>query len=156
VLAHGDVRLDQFLLHDGQLFLTDLEECHLGDAARDIGALAGEFLVRGVLGMTRTAGLQRAAEKELPANGAGRMRELSPLVAQFIKTYLSVRPAARRDTDLLVRATAFAGWHLFDRTFAAASQSPRLSPIQLAMAGVGRQALLNPQRYAAAIGLVAS
>jgi hypothetical protein len=87
-------------------------------------------------------------------NGIQKLLELSPLVECLVAAYLRARQAALDDSDLLVRATAFAGWHLFDRTLAVASQSGRLSPVHLAAAGVGRQALLTPERYAATVGLV--
>ena len=51
VPAHCDLRLDQFLLADGQLYVTDWEEFRLADAARDVGSFAGEVAVPGRDGM---------------------------------------------------------------------------------------------------------
>jgi aminoglycoside phosphotransferase (APT) family kinase protein len=53
VPAHCDLRLDQFLLAAGQLYVIDAEEFRLADPARDIGGFAGEFLYPAVTGWTR-------------------------------------------------------------------------------------------------------
>ncbi|MFD0480766.1 phosphotransferase [Nonomuraea thailandensis] len=42
--CHGDLRLDQFLLHDDRLHVVDWEEARVADPARDVGAFAGEWL----------------------------------------------------------------------------------------------------------------
>ncbi|MEW9551197.1 class V lanthionine synthetase subunit LxmK [Nonomuraea sp. NPDC050783] len=151
VLAHGDLRLDQLLHHDGVLYLTDWEEARLADAARDVGAFAGEWLYRGVLGMAGPDdGLN---DREVIAAGARRFEELRPYVEAFWTGYLEARPAARDDHELPVRAVAFAGWHLIDRIMVTAHQRGRLSALQRAVAGVGRTALLRPADLTATLGL---
>ncbi|GAA0850193.1 hypothetical protein GCM10009525_74000 [Streptosporangium amethystogenes subsp. fukuiense] len=151
VLVHGDLRLDQFLHHDGTLYLTDWEEARLADAARDVGAFAGEWLYRGVLGM---AGPEDGmSEREVIANGARRFEALRPYVEAFWTGYLEARPAARDDHELAARATAFAGWHLIDRIIVAAHQRGRLSALERAVAGVGRTALLRPAELTTTLGL---
>lgn len=144
-LVHGDLRLDQFLIKDDTLYLTDWEECRVDDPARDIGAFAGEWLYRGVLFM--------AMSSEDPVGGGARRFELlRPYVERFWSTYRDARPEAASDSGLTTRATAYAGWHLFDRAFASAQQESSLSPLQKAAAGVGRQALLSPADFVETIG----
>ncbi|WP_449060966.1 class V lanthionine synthetase subunit LxmK [Planomonospora algeriensis] len=151
VLVHGDLRLDQFLHHEGTLYLTDWEEARLADAARDVGAFAGEWLHRGVLGM---AGPEDGmSDREVVAGGARRFETLRPYVEAFWTGYLDARPAARDDRELAVRAAAFAGWHLIDRVIAAARRRGRLTALERAVAGVGRTALLRPADLTGTLGL---
>ncbi|MGJ6962802.1 class V lanthionine synthetase subunit LxmK [Streptosporangium sp. G11] len=151
VLVHGDLRLDQFLHHGGTLYLTDWEEARLADAARDVGAFAGEWLYRGVLGMARPE--DGMSDREVVAGGARRFEALRPYVEAFWTGYLDARPAARDDHELAARAAAFAGWHLIDRVIAAARRRGRLTALERAVAGVGRTALLRPADLTTTLGL---
>ncbi|MGV9304295.1 MULTISPECIES: class V lanthionine synthetase subunit LxmK [unclassified Nonomuraea] len=151
VLVHGDLRLDQFLHHDGRLYLTDWEETRLADAARDVGAFAGEWLYRGVLGMV--GGEDSMSDREVIAGGARRFEALRPYIEAFWSGYLDARPAARADRELAARAAAFAGWHMMDRLIVAGFQRGRLSPLERAAAGVGRKILLNPADFTVTLGL---
>ncbi|MGW4469980.1 class V lanthionine synthetase subunit LxmK [Nonomuraea sp. NPDC004354] len=151
VLMHCDIRLDQFLHHDGTLHLTDWEETRLADAARDVGAFAGEWLYRGVLGMAGSDDF--VSDREVVANGARRFEALRPSVESFWSGYLQARPEARADHELAARAAGFAGWHLIDRVIAAGHQRGRLSPLERAAAGVGRGLLLDPAGFVTTLGL---
>jgi hypothetical protein len=151
VLVHGDLRLDQFLYHDGTLYLTDWEEARPADPARDVGAFAGEWLYRGVLGM---AGREDSlSDREVVANGARRFEALRPYTEAFWSGYLDARPAARADRELAARAAAFAGWHMIDRLIVAGYQRGRLTPLERAAAGVGRKILRDPAGFTVTLGL---
>jgi Phosphotransferase enzyme family len=154
-LVHGDLRLDQLLLHNGLLYLVDWEECRLADPARDVGAFAGECLYRGVLGMASPArdGDDAPTGSDALAGGVREFALLRPLIESFWDGYRRARPAAHADPDLAVRAVAFAGWHMFDRVWATAQQRARLSPVERAAAGVGRRAMLSPELLTGTIGL---
>ncbi|MEU8384073.1 class V lanthionine synthetase subunit LxmK [Streptosporangium sp. NPDC048865] len=151
VTVHCDIRLDQFLHHDATLYLTDWEEARTADAARDVGAFAGEWLYRGVLGMA--SGDDTPGDREVVANGARRFETLRPYVESFWSAYLQARPAARADRELAVRAAGFAGWHLIDRLIVAGHRRGRLSPLERAAAGVGRRLLLDPAGFTTILGL---
>jgi hypothetical protein len=152
VPAHCDLRLDQFLRSGGRLLLTDGEEFRLADPARDVGSFAGEWLFRSVAGLVGDLDDTTAddPDAQIIRTAARRLAERRPIVASFWNAYLGVR---RPDPGLAARATAFAGWHLFDRAAAGAARSPRLAPPLRAAMGVGRQALAAPERFAATIGL---
>ncbi|WP_066371468.1 class V lanthionine synthetase subunit LxmK [Herbidospora mongoliensis] len=151
VLTHGDLRLDQFLVHDDRLHLVDWEEARVADAARDVGAFAGEWLYRGVLGMaTKDDGV---SDREVVNNGARRFETLRPYIEAFWTGYLEARPAARDDHELAARAAGFAGWHMFDRVLAAGFERPRLTPLERAAAGVGRKVLLDPAAFTTTLGI---
>ncbi|MFR0359366.1 class V lanthionine synthetase subunit LxmK [Streptomyces sediminimaris] len=156
-LIHGDLRLDQFLsAPDGRVLLTDWEEFRHGDPARDLGGFAGDWLHRAVLKVP--AGLQRnpaaaVSHDEVVATGTTELARVTPLIAAFHHGYTTARPdAVERDPDLLVRATAFAGWHLLDRLLATAERSARLGATERAAAGIGRTALLSPRAFVSVLG----
>nr|WP_062339009.1 class V lanthionine synthetase subunit LxmK [Herbidospora sakaeratensis] len=151
VLIHGDLRLDQFLIHDDRLYLVDWEESRVGDAARDLGGFVGEWLYRGVLGMAgREDG---ASDREVVANGARRFESLRPYIEAFWTGYLEARPTAHEDGELAARTAGFAGWHLFDRVLAAGYERARLTPLERAAAGVGRRVLLDPAAFTTTLGI---
>ncbi|MGN5381189.1 hypothetical protein ACQ4WX_40730 [Streptomyces lasalocidi] len=83
VPVHGDLRLDQFLISGGNLYLTDAEESRLGDPARDLGAFAGEWLYHAinriptVLNESRVVG-HVPTHQEIVATGAAEVDRFSP------------------------------------------------------------------------------
>ncbi|RBQ11629.1 hypothetical protein DP939_45010 [Spongiactinospora rosea] len=155
--CHCDLRMDQFLVTGRSILLADWEEFRLADPARDVGSFIGQWISRAIMdiitnrgGDTAFIGLEMTHDIVLQ-RGLERLGRLLPRAHSFWKGYLNARPDA--DKELGVRATAFAGWHLFDRLLAAGEQSSRLASIQRAAAGVGRTALLRPERFAKALGL---
>ncbi|WP_214409114.1 class V lanthionine synthetase subunit LxmK [Sphaerisporangium fuscum] len=151
VLVHGDLRLDQFLYHDGTLHLGDWEEVRLADPARDVGAFAGEWLYRAVvLGMAGHEDV--VGEREVVAGGVQRFEALRPHIEAFWSGYLEARPAARADEELATRSAAFAGWHMFDRVIAAGIERSRLTALERAAAGVGRRVLTAPAEFTTTLG----
>lgn len=159
VPAHCDLRVDQLLVESGRLHVIDWEEFRVADAARDVGSFAGEWLYRAVLDVVTHRG-DAVGKREQPlrldpdsvrARGVEKLARLRPLVRSFWDGYR----AGRREltAGLEIRATAFAGWHLLDRLLAGAANNSRLQPVQRAAAGVGRTALLAPDRFVTAVGL---
>ena len=156
VPSHCDLRVDQLLVRDSDVFIADWEEFRLADAARDIGSFAGEWLHRSVLDIVTNRGDDGLVDLELShdlivARGAEKLERLRPRIENFCRGYREVRPDT--DPELWERATAFAGWHALDRLISSAARSARLSGIERAAAGVGRNALLHPKRFAPALGL---
>ncbi|MDW6064936.1 hypothetical protein SAZ11_52485 [Streptomyces sp. FXJ1.4098] len=167
--AHGDLRLDQFLLHGDELHLCDWEEFRLADPARDIGGFVGQWLFRAATLMftefepdppdsadnaadaADAAGADGGTHAPLVRGGADQLDAVRPLVAAFWRGYRGARPAA--DPGLAERAVAYAGWHLFDRVLATATHSARLTAVQRGTAGLGRGALLAPARFVDVLGL---
>jgi hypothetical protein len=147
--AHCDLRLDQFVDHDGRLYLTDWEELRLADPARDVGAYAGEWLHHAITRLdTADTDLGHEDVVEL---ATAEFAEVRPHIRAFWRSY--VRAVGHADPDLAVRAAAFAGWHQFIRAFARAHTRARLSAIDRAAAGIGRTALLAPHQFVEDLGL---
>ncbi|MFI8308519.1 class V lanthionine synthetase subunit LxmK [Streptomyces sp. NPDC085927] len=156
VPAHCDFRLDQVLLTDERLWIADWEEFRVADPARDVGSFAGEWLYRSIMDIATTRGDSEIEEVELTAEmiiqrGVTKLSRLQPKIQQFWYGYRETRQNI--DADLAHRATAFAGWHLLDRLIASASGQVRLLGPDRAAAGVGRTALLTPERFISVLGL---
>ncbi|PQZ98629.1 hypothetical protein CQ017_08735 [Arthrobacter sp. MYb224] len=152
---HADLRLDQFHLEENELLLLDWEEFGLGDPARDLGMLAGEWIYRAVLDTVTSRGNAGAPpehfdEELATAVMAQRMGMVVPQIQELWRSY--TRIATGYDEQLPVRATAHLGWHLIDRSIARAAMVSRLPGIERAAAGVGRKALLSPGSYYQALG----
>ncbi|GAA2042849.1 hypothetical protein GCM10009839_52250 [Catenulispora yoronensis] len=158
VPSHGDLRLDQFLLVGAdELHITDWEEFSRMDAAVDLGSLVGEWLHRAATLMfadVEFAADQPAARihEDLVAKGERELERIRPFVSAFWSGYLDERGPV--DPDLAVRVTAHAGWHLFDRMMAGAMVRPYLSTMERGIAGIGRNALINPDDFVETIGLI--
>jgi aminoglycoside phosphotransferase (APT) family kinase protein len=155
VPSHCDFRVDQLLVDDDGVVVTDWEEFRLADAARDVGAFAGEWIYRSVLDIVTNRGDEAFVDVEfthdlIMSRGVAKMQRLLPLVHAFWRGYREVR--GHVDPGLPERATAFAGWHLLDRLVAGASSASRLSGIQRAAAGVGRAAVVTPEKFVRTLG----
>lgn len=142
VPIHGDLRLDQFLLADGDLWLCDWEEFRLGDAARDLGALVGEFLNHAFSALTETEDGATVDHASIMRRGSERLEEILPTIRRTIDAY--EQAVGHPVDDMLLRACRFAGWHLIDRLLAAAHEKARLHPLARAVAGIGRSIVTGP------------
>ncbi|GAA2016343.1 class IV lanthionine synthetase subunit LxmK [Nakamurella flavida] len=156
VPTHGDFRLDQVLVDGPRVLIADWEEFRLGDAARDVGAFAGEWLYRSVLDIVTTRGGQRPilsdlSHQDILRRGADNLQRLIPFVGHFWRGYREVRPEL--DPGFTRRATAHAGWHTIDRLLASSSRLSKITGIERAAAGIGRTALISPDRFISVLGL---
>ena len=147
--THCDLRLDQFVDHDGRLYLTDWEELRLADPARDVGAYAGEWLYHAITRLD--AGDGDLSHADVVDLAAAEFATVRPRISAFWRSYAGA--VDRTDPALAARAAAFAGWHQFTRAFAGAHASSRLSVFDRAAAGIGRTALLAPHQFAEGLGL---
>lgn len=158
VPTHCDLRVDQLLFTEHQVYVIDWEEFRLADPARDVGSFAGEWLHRSVLDIVTNRGDGDNAfldveltHEQVLQRGAAKMERLLPLFHAFFRGYHAVRTDL--DPGFAQRVTAFAGWHLLDRLIAGARRSHRLSGIERAAAGVGRRAVLTPEKFVSVLGL---
>ncbi|MFJ1564674.1 class V lanthionine synthetase subunit LxmK [Streptomyces erythrochromogenes] len=159
VPSHCDFRVDQLLLTDEGLYVADWEEFRLADPARDVGSFAGEWLYRSILDVVTTRGDEEGSGPEeyeltheaILSRGVAKIERLRPKIRHFWREYAAVRPDM--DPGLPERAAAFAGWHMLDRLIAGSAQRMRLSGIERAAAGIGRNILLHPQKFVTALGL---
>lgn len=152
VPAHCDLRLDQLLRETGRLYVCDWEEFRLADPARDVGSFAGEWLYRAVLGIpAASVEGEQLSHQDILDRGVSELERLRGKNVAFWAGYRET--TGHVGSDLAARATAFAGWHLIDRMIASAEQQPSLDTMNRAAAGIGRTAVLRPERFAKTIGL---
>ncbi|MEU7001054.1 class V lanthionine synthetase subunit LxmK [Nonomuraea sp. NPDC046570] len=156
--CHGDLRLDQFLLDEAGLYVLDWEEFRMADPARDVGAFAGEWLHHAIRKVNADVDKvygpgTRLSHELIVERGGAEIAGVRPLIAEFWRGYLD--SGAPADADLAERSTSYAGWHLLDRLLATAGTQTRLRAVDLAAAGVGRTALLNPGHFTETLGLAA-
>lgn len=153
---HGDLRLDQFLVHEDRLYLTDWEEFRLGDPARDLGTFVGECLYQAIAAIAERSGGPIHSDaaltpQEVITRGVEGLRRQRPVIEAYCAGYRETRPIG---TDLATRTASFAGWHMFDRLYTSGRERTRLSSLHRAAAGVGRMALLEPYGAAGRLGLL--
>ncbi len=150
--AHCDMRLEQLFLGAGRLYLCDWEEFRLADPARDVGSFAGEWLHQAITSMAAAdENADAFSHADIVQRITAGIERQRPRIVAFWAGYRRARPVA--DLDLAIRATAFAGWHMFDRMLAVARRFARLRAIDRAAAGIGRTILLSPAAHAATLGL---
>jgi Phosphotransferase enzyme family len=152
--AHCDLRLDQLLVAGGELYLLDGEEFRRADPAVDLGSLIGEWLhhaaIRMFSGLDDELGESGAMHDSLVRRGAESLAEFRPLIEAFWAGYRAERAP---DPGLAERATAYAGWHLFDRMLSGSKLSAVLGAVERGVAGIGRSALANPREFVSSLGL---
>lgn len=153
--SHSDMRLDQFLLAGNDTYVIDWEEFRYADPARDVGGIVGEFLHHAAMKMFSELDIEGdlpagAAHEAILAHGQEELDKVSEHVTAFWDGYRSVVDI---DEALPVRATGYAGWFFFDRLLAGALHGAKLSAAERGMAGIGRNALTQPEHFAPTIGL---
>lgn len=158
--CHADLRLDQFIIGDDALYLSDFEETRWSDPARDIGAFVGDWVQYAVMGIPEAASADTVfgevlSHETVVAAGAERLEQLRPRIAGFWDAYLD-QACPVDPSGLAARSAAFAGWHLFDRAIATAARASRVPVVSRAAAGIGRTILTDPQAAAAALSLEAA
>lgn len=156
VPSHCDLRLDQILQTADGVQILDWEEFRLADPARDLGSLVGELLHRAIRGIVRQDDDSTGAELDhdtVVARGVAEISAVRPTLELWWAAYGAA--GGRTTPAVAARATAFAGWHLYDRLLAGARFRSTLAAIDRAAAGIGRMMVLQSERFAPAIGLVA-
>lgn len=155
--VHGDMRADQVFLGDA-CWILDWEEFRLGDPARDLGSMLGEVFyhqIRHILDDLPTAAAD-IRDEDVVARGVALLNDVIPQLRTLWLGYGSVRQEAIGNADFAQRCVGYFGWQLFDRALASGTYYGRLSALDRAIAGIGREALHGGSSYAPMLGLVAA
>lgn len=151
---HGDLRGDQMVIRGDEGWIIDWEELRWGDPARDIGSLCGELLYHNLL----TLALERPGSNKpfddafIIEQGTEAVRLASKQLTAFGCAYES-NGSTPHDPEFWTRSTRYIGWHLFDRAFASATYYGRLGAWDKAIAGIGRNLVMEPASHMTTIGL---
>lgn len=142
-LIHGDLRPDQFLLTGEECWLVDWEEFTLGSAMHDLAGLLGALVFRAMFSTfsappssTDVAEIHRS----LVARGQESLDELRPVVRRVLDSYTQ----AGGRVDDVVELARWTSWYLVERVIARSVFNVDLSPTDKAVAGVGRQGIIEP------------
>ncbi|WP_416458069.1 phosphotransferase [Streptococcus thermophilus] len=147
VMIHGDIRLDQFLCSlTNEVWIIDFEEYSFGDALKDLGGIIGSVLFDVYIKIfCDTWELNDEGDNEQVINDyllkreKALLREVSPLLEHFLQEYQS-ECGQNIDIELLsVNLGAF----LLERVLSRAKLSFRLSEVDKAILGIGREFIIS-------------
>ena len=141
--CHGDIRLDQFLV-DSQdnIWIIDFEECGVNDTMSDFGSLIGSIFFHALYSSfsveVKEAPNEEKINEGFMKEGQKRLQMYKDTIREMIKEYEKRRPTDY--TDLAVQI----GWFLIERVISRSSLSTRLSELDKAIAGIGRNLVIYP------------
>ncbi|AUS13059.1 phosphotransferase [Bacillus subtilis] len=144
-MSHGDIRLDQFLYDGEKVWIIDFEEFHYGDILRDLAGLIGSIFFE-VLLKTFSSSIQDSSEpkeidKDFVERGTTYLDNYESIMHSAFKAYQDT-VSYKVDKKRLVTNI---GWFVIERIMSRAKFSFRLSAMDKAILGVGRQAILYPE-----------
>ncbi len=145
VLSHGDLRADQFVLAaGGEIWVVDLEELCTAPPEFDLAHLYASLVFMSVYDVCT---VEQPDETENERLDDLYLEEASVAIERGIdeisslsQTYRSLTGAVL-DNDLL---TAELGWCLIERIISRAKLTAKVSAIDKAIAGIGRQIMVDP------------
>ncbi len=151
-VVHGDIRPDQFVIADEQMFLIDWEEFSVGPRSRDVAGVVGAIVFE-ALNSTFTAPMPGrpdavVAHRELLERGSEILVAVEPAIHSFISSYVDAGGAPLVLADL----GSDVGFYLIERVIGRAMLQARVGASDRAIAGVGRGILLNPVLLGGLVG----
>ncbi|KZX22197.1 phosphotransferase [Rathayibacter tanaceti] len=155
VPSHGDLRPDQFLVGaDDEPVLIDWEEFTVAPAHRDVAGLLGAVLfdaiARAFTGVDSPESSALDFHNLLLDRGETMLDRARPVAAAILAGYRT-RSDQELDRDEVARGI---GWYVIERVIARSMLSYSMSASDRALAGIGRQAMLEPGSAALLLGEV--
>lgn len=151
---HADLRLDQVVFSEGRLWIVDFEEYRYGWPGLDLGSFIGSILHEAVLRAVSSIDTEHdsvlGAHEEIVGTMVDALRTAAPDAKQFLTAY-EESGGYRVDRIDLGRCV---GWFIIGRTIARSMLAAQLSAIDKALAGIGRQALIDPESASELFGNV--
>mgnify|MGYP000555755539 CR=1 FL=1 len=141
-LCHGDVRLDQFIYDENNLWIIDFEELRIGDPSKDLSGIIGSLyfncLLKTFSKTTQETSNENEVEQQFIDRGAGYIEKISPIIQDSISAYKKIKEINMRQLSINV------GWFIIERIMSRAKFTFRLSATDKAILGIGREIILNP------------
>jgi hypothetical protein len=151
VPSHGDFRLDNVLYEttDNAVCILDWEEFGLAPQSRDLTNLVGGIIHTSLFETFRWNEVEPPenvadAHRAILESGEAALKACQPLVLAFLRGYESSSPMPV-DKGQLARGC---GWFMIERMIARSVLMMRVEAMDRGIAGIGRQALLNPELLA--------
>ncbi|MBL7564508.1 phosphotransferase [Staphylococcus saccharolyticus] len=142
--CHGDIRLDQFIYTDDKLWIIDFEEFRKGDPTRDlagiIGAIYFDCLLKTFTETTQETSNAKKVEAQMLERGKNYIAQMTPTMQLAYQTYAS------KKTMNKIQFAKNIGWFLLERIMSRAKYSFRLSAIDKAILGIGREIIVFPEK----------
>ncbi|MBA8762313.1 phosphotransferase [Staphylococcus schleiferi subsp. coagulans] len=143
-LCHGDIRLDQFMYRQNQLWLIDFEELRMGDYTKDLAGILGSLYFNCLLKTFGSTTQETSDEIEVEAQfierGIEYIEEMRPIIRSAYKTYSNIKKV---DT---IQLSTNIGWFIIERIMSRSKFSFRLSAIDKAILGIGREIIVSPNQ----------
>ncbi|MBI5974390.1 phosphotransferase [Staphylococcus canis] len=141
--CHGDIRLDQFLFdNEKNMWIIDFEEMCIGDPMRDLAGIIGSLYFNSLLktfsSTTQETSNIAEVESHFIDKGTVYIEETKPLLKEILSTYSN-----NREIDKLKLYTNI-GWFIIERIISRAKFTYRMSPVDKAILGIGREIIVNP------------
>ncbi|HHE3270394.1 TPA: hypothetical protein ACOZKK_000755, partial [Streptococcus pneumoniae] len=147
VMIHGDIRLDQFLSSlTNEVWIIDFEEYSFGDALKDLGGIIGSVLFDVYIKifcdtweLNDEGANEQIINDYLLKKETALIREVSPLLKHFLQEY---QLECRQNIDIELLSMNL-GAFLLERILSRAKLSFRLSAVDKAILGIGREFIIS-------------
>lgn len=156
-MIHGDVRLDQFLYDNNKLWVIDFEEYTCGDTLSDISGIIGSILFEVYLEVFYSSwdGSQQGEEdtdinNQLLNTERKLLGLVSPLISTFIHQYQQISDE-KIDFEML---SINIGCFFIERIISRSKFSFRLSAVDRALAGIGKEFVVSPKNFSSTLPTV--
>ena len=142
-ICHGDIRLDQFIFTDEDIWIIDFEELRKGDPSRDLAGLIGSIyfdcLLKTFTETTQETSDAKEIEDQFMERGLNYIEQMRPLIQLAYQTYVSKKMINN------IHLARNIGWFLVERIMSRAKFSFRLTAIDKAILGIGREVIVFPE-----------
>lgn len=142
-ICHGDIRLDQFIFTDEDIWIIDFEELRKGDPSRDLAGLIGSIyfdcLLKTFTETTQETSDAKEIEDQFMERGLNYIEQMRPLIQLAYQTYVSKKMINN------IHLARNIGWFLVERIMSRAKFSFRLTAIDKAILGIGREVIMFPE-----------
>lgn len=142
-ICHGDIRLDQFIFTDEDIWIIDFEELGKGDPSRDLVGLIGSIyfdcLLKTFTETTQETSDAKEIEDQFMERGLNYIEQMRPLIQLSYQTYVSKKIINN------IHLARNIGWFLVERIMSRAKFSFRLTAIDKAILGIGREVIVFPE-----------
>ncbi len=151
-MIHGDVRLDQFLYDGDKVWVIDFEEYTCGDVLADISGIIGAVLFEVYLEVFYSSwDGSRQGETDTDINNQLQSKEtellelVSPLIVSFINRY---QETSHEDISGELLSSNI-GCFFIERIISRSKFSFKLSAVDRALAGIGKEFVVSPENFSA-------
>ncbi len=141
-LCHGDMRLDQFIIDNNKnVWLIDFEELKLGDVREDLGNFIGAILFDCFIKIFSNPKLENSDSIN---QGIQELGSFYLPIAKDLINQVVIRYNSQTDNSLSISDLGYyIGFYIFERIISRAKFSVRLTAVDKAILGIGREMIVE-------------